>query len=157
MLMNTPAMRANPSRWRYASAWMACSVVGAVTSSIASSHSNLSSLRDLGVDIPLSMFTRQVTTDLMGIGPILLIFIAIGMVVAMSAGGLLRKKIKMLRPVVYIAAGMTAMLVMFLLMERAFFGTPIIQGARTASGLAIQMLCGGLGGATFAALSRPKS
>lgn len=142
--------------WRLVLGWIFASFSTGLLSSLANSYANLSSLKGLDVDISLGTLASQSLTDYIGVGPILTMIIAIAMAIAFSVAGVIRLKIKPLRSILYMLAGAACVLTMFLLMEQAFFGTPIIQGVRTASGLAVQASCGAIGGLVFARVSRPK-
>ena len=156
-LVPPPFCKPRRATWRrLIIGWLLASIAAGLLSSLANSYVNLSGLTALGVEISLNMRAEQFIADYKGVGPILTLLIAIGMAIALSVAGIIRLKIKPLRAIVYMLAGSASMLVMFTLMEQAFFGTPIIQGARTASGLAMQALCGAMGGLVFAGVTRPK-
>ena len=156
-LVKVPYLEPRRATWRrLVMGWLLASIAAGFLSSLANSYVNLSGLVALGVDIPFNTKLEQYIKDYKGVGPILTLLIAIGMAIAMSVAGIIRLKVKALRSIVYMLAGAACMVVMFVLMEQAFFGTPIIQGARTANGLVVQALCGAMGGWVFAGVTRPK-
>ena len=94
--------------------------------------------------------------DLMHLGSLYIIFVAIGSLVAYLAGLLVYRLAGFGRPVVFAVAGAIAMLVMLFLMKEAFFGVHLIAGARDGLGIGLQMLAGGLGGLLFERITRQK-
>lgn len=95
--------------------------------------------------------------DLMHLGSLYIVFIAIGTLVAYLAGLLVYRLAGFGRPIVFAVAGAVAMLVMLLLMKNVFFGVQPIAGARDIAGLGFQMLAGGLGGLLFERITRQRS
>ena len=82
--------------------------------------------------------------------------IALALIIAFLAGGLVFRFAKFGRPIIYVVAGAMAMLVMLFSMREVFFGVPLIGGARSGFGIAMQMLAGGVGGYVFARVSQAK-
>ncbi|CAE7404991.1 fyuA [Symbiodinium microadriaticum] len=85
-------------------------------------------------------------SDILGMGPIYAILIAIALAIALPTASWASRLISVPRPLVYAAAGGVAMLTMLVLMEQVFFGLPLISGARTTSGLLAQTAAGIIAG-----------
>lgn len=125
--------------------------------SIISSQRVIAALAEAGG--AMSFFDRFYMTvyDLHHFGSMYAIFILIAFLIAFAAGTIVFRFAGFGRSIVFVVAGATAMLVMLLLMERVFFGVPIVGGARDGIGLALQMVAGGLGGFVFHRLSNSLS
>ncbi len=102
-----------------------------------------------GERLSMTLYNLQHMSGLYGI------FILLGLMVAFLAGLFVYRLAKFGRPIVFMVAGATAMIVMLLWMKEAFFGVHLIGGAREAFGLSLQALAGALGGLVFAKLFAP--
>ena len=88
--------------------------------------------------------------DIQHLGSLYIIFVSIALAVAFLLGGLVYRFAKFGRPIIYMVAGGTAILVMLFAMKAQFFDVHIIAGARDSFGLGLQMLAGAMGGLFFA-------
>ena len=122
-----------------------------------STQNTFSGLRELGVNASASKQLSTTLTDIAGTGPLLGVIVAIGFLIALPVAGLVYKKIKRLRGLIFWLAGMACVFVILFGMEKAFFGTPLLQGAREPLWMLMTMLCGGLGAALFARLTKAKA
>ncbi len=135
------------------SAWLASAIITTVLASVFSTHSVIANLAEMGAKPDLSERLSMTLYDITHMGGLYGIFIAIALLIAFIAAGLVNRWTVAPRTMIYVGAGMVAMLVMMLLMRQAFFGVDIIAGARTFSGKVWQMVAGGLGGLVFARLT----
>lgn len=136
--------------------WLLATVITAVIATAASSQFVIIGLTQAGATIPLGERLRMAGQDLIDLGFLYAVFIAIAFAIAFFIAGLLARKIPSRRTVIFTVAGAVAMAVMLLAMERVFFGVPLIAGARSDPGFAAQMLCGALGGYVFANFRRAR-
>ena len=131
--------------------------LAAISASLMSSYSVISDLREIGA--PISDATAALTAlyDLLHFAPLFMLFIFIAFLIAFLVGGAIFKTVKFGRTIIYITAGAVAVFVMLYLMQKVFFGIPIVAGARDNLGLALQSLAGGLGGFVFSHLTGVKT
>lgn len=137
--------------------WLAAVITCTVLASFVSTQRVIGSLNEAGTSIGLGERLSMASYDIIHFGTLYGIFILLAFLIAFSVGGLLFKKIRYGRGIIYVVAGSVAMLVMLLLMQSVFFGVPIVGGARTGIGLALQMLAGGVGGYIFHRLTRHRA
>ena len=136
--------------------WLAASLTTVILGVGFQTQNVVARLTDIGADVGLSERLSMTGYDIFHLGSIYILFVGIAFAVAFLAGGLLFRIAKFGRPMIYMVAGATALLVMLLLMKEVFFGTHVIAGARDAFGLGLQMLAGALGGFVFAQVSQSK-
>ncbi len=134
-------------------AYLAAVVVMMVLGVIAQSLFVLSGLASVGADIRAADALAMVADDLVGLGPLYAIFIALGLALALPAAALVGRIIKLPRALVFGVAGLVCMAVMLTLMKEVFFGVQVIAGARSLWGFWAQALAGGVSGLAFAALT----
>lgn len=139
--------------FRLPGAFIAAVLVLAVAGTITQSLFVLAALSGVGASISPGEAAGMILADLAALGPVYAALIALALLIAFSAGGVVRRLTGLPRTLVFCVAGLAAMAVMLLAMEQVFFGSQPIAGARTLSGFAAQMLAGLLAGFTFAALS----
>lgn len=128
-------------------------IVSTVLGSIAHTQFVLAGLTALGVEIPVSDRLSTTFQDIVGMGPMFGMIIAIGFLVAMSAAALVYSFVGTQRYVVYGVAGAVALAVALMAMGIVYDITPI-AGARTTIGFIAQMIAGAVKGLTFARLTR---
>ncbi|WP_371396570.1 hypothetical protein [Fretibacter rubidus] len=138
-------------------ALLIASLVAGVTGSVMSTYRTIIDLREIGAPISDGTAFSTALYDVQHFAPLYTLFITIAFLIAFLVSGGLYKTIKFGRPIIYIVAGATAILVMLYLMKQVFFGVPIVAGARDNTGLLLQILAGGLGGLCFALLSKTKA
>lgn len=143
--------------FRVAIAYLVAVIAMAASGTIVQTQFVLGALSDVGADIALSDRVSMTIADLAGFGPTYAGFIAIGFAVAFLAGWAVIRLTSLPRGAVYGAAGAVCMGLMLVLMEKVFFGVPVIAGARTGAGFAAQVVLGGLWGWVFALLARQKA
>ncbi len=147
---------AKPSLTRSVARWALAVIVTAALATVISAQFVIAGLTHAGAQVSFGSRLAMSGKDLIGLAPLYAVFIAIALAVAFLASRLIARLMPGLRNVLYIGAGAVAMLVMLLLMERVFFGVPIIVGARTPFGLITQMLCGAAGGYIFSTTGQRK-
>lgn len=114
----------------------------------------LAALSAAGADIAAGDRISMTLADIAGLGPLYLVFILIGFLIAFLAGALVVRFTPLPRTLVYAVAGAVCMFVMLSLMREVFFGVPVISGARTLAGEISQAVCGAVAGALFAWITR---
>ena len=124
-------------------------VVTTLLASIISTQRVLRALADFDVSTSISDRLAMTAYDMQHFGSMYGIFVLIGFLVAFFVSHDLARRVPSLRIYFYIGAGMVSMLVMLMLMQKVFFGVPIVAGARDGLGLFLQMLAGGAGGFVF--------
>ncbi|MFT4728962.1 MAG: hypothetical protein ACI9UN_003475 [Granulosicoccus sp.] len=126
----------------------ALSVVVAYTlASVAHTQQVLSGLLQLGVHIPIADRIAMIAGDWIGLY-LYMVVIAIGLLIAFSVMGLLRRVLPVPRALLYGFGGALAMLVILVSM-RELGSLTLIAGARGALGLFLQCVAGAIGGVVF--------
>lgn len=138
-------------------AWLAAVITVVVLAVILQTQNVILRLEDIGAEVGLGERVSMTLYDIMHLGSLYGIFIAIALALAFLAGGLLFRFTKFGRSIIYPVAGGIAILVMIFLMKRAFFDVHIIAGARDSLGIALQILAGMIGGFIFAKLTAKDS
>tara|TARA_E500000318_G_scaffold7581_1_gene7028 strand:- start:2 stop:460 length:459 start_codon:yes stop_codon:yes gene_type:complete len=134
-------------------AYLAAVLVLIVLAVITQSLFVLSALTAVGAEIGAGDALAMLGDDLIGLGPLYGIFIALGLAVALLAAALVSRLLPVPRGWVFSAAGVVCMLVMLTLMKEVFFGVQIIAGARSMTGLLVQAVAGGIAGVVFVLLT----
>lgn len=142
--------------FKYVVSWLAAVITTGVLGVVLQTQNVISRLDGIGADINLGERLSMTAYDVIHLGGLYGIFIALALIIAFLAGGGVYRIAKFGRPVVYIVAGAIAMVVMLFAMQKVFFGVPLIAGARSGFGIAMQMLAGGMGGYMFARVSQTK-
>jgi len=137
-------------------AWLIAVLVTVSLAVIFQTQNVIARLNAIGGEIGFSDRLSMTVSDLLHLGLRYAIFIAIALLIAFLASGLVFRFIKFGRPIIYITAGAIAMLVMLFAMKAQFFDIHIIAGARDGFGIALQMLAGAVGGFVFSKMTRPK-
>jgi hypothetical protein len=122
-------------------------VVTYTLASVAHTQQVLSGLLELGVLIPLADRIAMIAGDWVGLY-LYMVVITIGLLIAFSVMGLLRRVLPMPRALLYGLGGVLAMLVILVSMRELGSLTPI-AGARGVLGLSLQCVAGGMGGVVF--------
>ena len=133
---------------RWAGRWRLCSWRWPV--SLCRPSFVLSALDGAGASVSAGDRISMTLADITGLGPLYLVFILIGFLIAFLAGALVVRFTPLPRTLVYAAAGAVCIFVMLLLMREVFFGVPVISGARSLAGEISQAVCGAAAGAFFA-------
>lgn len=116
----------------------------------------LARLEGVGADVAMSDRIAMTFYDLYHFGSVYIIFVAIALTLAFLAAGLVFRLAKFGRPLIYIAAGAIALMVMLFAMKNVFFGIPFVGGARDELGVSFQILAGAIGGFVFTKINRPE-
>lgn len=136
-------------------------ITGAVLTAIlmiaVSTQNTFAGLRDLGASAGLEQQLKTTINDILGTGPILIPIVALGFIVALPCAGFVARRLPKLRGIIYFVAGMVCIFVVLFGMQMAFFGTPLMQGAREPLWMFLTMLCGGIGAWLFSRLTRTRA
>jgi hypothetical protein len=135
-------------------AWLAAVAVVVILGVIFQTQNVITRLGDLGADIGIGQRLSMTLYDIMHFGSLYTPFIAIALVIAFLAGGLLYHFTEFGRRIIYPVAGGFAILIMLFAMKQAFFDVHIINGAKDALGISLQVLAGVIGGWVFSRLTR---
>jgi hypothetical protein len=136
---------------RTAAAYAVAVAVAYVVASVAATQFVLNELMAIGVPVPFDVRIEVTRTDLFGNLAIYLPVIAIGLSISFIAAGLTARLAPNLRWFVFMVAGATAIAAALVLLE-VTQTVPVISGARSALGFAVQCAAGALGGLTFVLL-----
>lgn len=131
-------------------------IICVILASIFSTQRVIAALGNAGASVGFGERLSMSVYDIIHFGVLYGLFVLIAFLIAFIIGGLVFRAAKFGRPIVFAAAGATAMLVMLLSMQTVFFGVPIVGGARDAAGLILQVIAGAVGGYTFHRLSAKK-
>lgn len=138
-------------------AYLAAVVVMAILGVAAQSLFVLMGLGDVGASIPAISALSMMADDLMGLGPVYAVLIAIGFVIAFPVAAIAVRLLPIPRALIYAAAGLVCIAVMLTLMKEVFFGVQLIAGARTLFGFWVQAGMGAMAGLAFVGMTRPPS
>lgn len=136
--------------FRYPLGWALAAVFMALAGVIVQTQFVLSALNGAGASVSAGDRLSMTLADIAGLGPLYLVFILIGFLIAFLAGALVVRFTPLPRTLVYAAAGAVCMFVMLTLMREVFFGVPVISGARSMAGEISQAVCGAAAGAFYA-------
>ena len=135
-------------------AYLAAVVVMATLGVVTQSLFVLLSLGDVGASIPVASALGMMVDDLLGLGPIYAILIAIGFVIAFPVAAIAVHFLPIPRALIYAAAGLVCIAVMLTLMKEVFFGVQLIAGARTLPGFWARAGMGAIAGLAFVWMTR---
>lgn len=132
-------------------AWLAATLVTAVTGSIVQTQFNLAAIAALGAPVPFALRLQTTLHDLAGFAPLLAGITAAGFLVAFCVAALLVVRLwPGRRALLYTLAGATAVAAAILLMN-ATLPVTAIAAARSLAGFLALASAGALGGRVFAA------
>ncbi|MCC5864405.1 MAG: hypothetical protein JJU31_04755 [Wenzhouxiangella sp.] len=129
---------------RWLGGFFAGVVVAAALGSGFQTQYNLSRIAALSEPVPLSLRLTTMVQDLIHFAPIYAIVIAAGFLIAFAVAGLLSGPFKSYRPLLYPAAGFTAVMAALLIMS-AMLPVTAISAARSGFGMLVLALFGALG------------
>ncbi|HRP86098.1 MAG TPA: hypothetical protein PLS34_01095 [Gammaproteobacteria bacterium] len=133
------------------SAWLAATLVTAVTGSIVQTQFNLAAIAKLGAPVPIALRLQTTLQDLAGFAPMLAAVAGAGLLVALPVAAWLGRRLA--RPVLlYTLAGAAVIAVAILLMNGVLPVTAI-AATRSMAGFLALTACGALGGWTFSRLA----
>lgn len=133
--------------------WLLSAGTATVLGSLVSTQFVIADLRKIGVSVDLENRLSMSAQDIIGLGPLYFVIIAIGYVIAFFTAEGIHRLIKSYRPLVFTLAGAFAIATALVLMENVFFGVPLISGARSGFGFLMQIISGAAGGYLFARLT----
>lgn len=136
--------------FRYPLGLVLAGVFMALAGVIVQTQFVLAALSGAGATISTGDRLSMTLADMAGLGPLYLVFILIGFLIAFSAGALVVRLTPLPRTLVYAVAGAVCMFVMLTLLREVFFGVPVIAGTRSLAGEISQAVCGALAGVFFA-------
>lgn len=136
--------------------WFAAVVTTVVLGVTLQTQNVLARLENIGADVGFADRVSMTVYDVFRLGSLYMIFVGMALAVAFLMGGLVHRFAKFGRPIIYIVAGSTAIVVMLFAMKIRFFDVHLIAGARDALGISLQMLAGAIGGLVFARISKIK-
>ncbi|MFC4725340.1 hypothetical protein AB6B38_09360 [Glycocaulis abyssi] len=136
--------------FRYPLGLVLASIFMALAGVIVQTQFVLAALSGAGADVSAADRLSMTLADIAGLGPLYLVFILIGFVIAFAASALVLRLAPLPRTLVYAVAGSVCMFVMLTLMREVFFGVPVIAGARSLTGEISQAVCGALAGVFYA-------
>lgn len=136
----------------FVSAVLIAALLGSIAHSLFIQQAWLASA-GAGAEIPVGDRISWITHDLVGLEPLYGGLVAVALLIAFLASGLVAR-FTGLRTIVFAVAGAIAMFTMFTIM-RMELGTVGVFGARGTMGLAAQMAAGLLAGLTFAIMTTP--
>ena len=139
--------------FRYPLGLVLASLFMALAGVIVQTQFVLAALSEAGAGITAQDRISMTLADIAGLGPLYLVFILIGFLIAFLAGALVVRFTPLPRTLVYAVAGAVCMFVMLTLMREVFFGVPVISGARSLAGEISQAVCGAAAGNFFAWLT----
>jgi len=140
-----------PFIWNRIATLLAVSVTTLIAS-ILSSQMVIAKLAGLGLKTSFSDRLSMTGYDLYHFAGLYGLFILLAFMIAFQVAEILSRRINLSRRLIFTSAGIVAILVMLNLMQRVFFGVPIIGGARESFGHILQALAGGIGGWVYAKL-----
>jgi hypothetical protein len=123
---------------------------------VAATQSVMASLAGMGVEVGFAERIKTTAQDLVGMAPLFVPMIAVGFLIAFPVAALVLRWRPHWRTFGYPLAGGVALLAIHLLLEAALGITPI-AAARSAAGLAVQAMCGVLGGWLFGRIARGRT
>lgn len=129
---------------RWLGGFFAGVVVAAGLGSAFQTQYNLSRIAALGEPMPLSLRLSTMLQDLVHFAPIYAIIVAAGFLIAFAVAGLLSGVFKPYRPLLYPAAGFTAIMSALLIMS-AMLPVTAISAARSGFGILFLAVFGALG------------
>ena len=135
--------------------WFAAVATTVVLGVIFQTQMGLARLEGVGADVGFADRISMTGYDIFYLGQPYFLFVGIALAIAFLAGGLIFRFAQFGRPLIYAVAGSTALLIMLFLMKQRFFDVHIINGAKDAVGIGLQMIAGALGGVVFAVVNRP--
>ena len=145
------------ARFRVFGAFLTAVAAMALLGSIASTQFVLAGLSAVGADIGLSDRVSMTAFDIAGFAPAYGAIVALGFVIAFPAATLASRLVALPRALVFAVAGAACLGLTLFLMEQVFFGLPVIAGARSIAGVAVQVVAGALCGWLFAAMTRRRT
>lgn len=136
--------------------WLAAVLTTVILGVCLQTQNVLARLENIGADVGFADRVSMTFYDIFRLGSLYIIFVSMALAVAFLLGGLVYHFAKFGRPIVYVVAGATAILVMLFAMKMRFFDVHLIAGARDGFGIGLQMLAGAIGGFAFAWITKPK-
>lgn len=133
--------------------YLAAVAIAYALASLTATQAVVSRLAAMGVSVGWSERLDMSLRDLAGLAPLFLPMVAFALLVAFLGAALLCRYLPRWPYAVYFVAGASALVMIHLTLELALGLTPIAV-ARTAGGLAVQGLAGGIGACAYRYLVR---
>ena len=137
---------------RVVAAWLLAVLCATLLGAVVQTQFNLASLSGLGVEVSLAERLRATLHDLVNFSPLYAVVVAAAFLPAFLLSGLLARGWPRWRLPLHVAAGLAAIPVALLVMNRLLPVTPI-AAARGQAGVLALGLCGALAGLVFARLA----
>lgn len=128
-------------------------ITTAILATAFSTQFVLAGITRFGAEVGVMERLEMTVTDVISMGPVYAILIAIGFLIAFSIAALTLKLLPAWRIGVYMGAGAAALLAILFGAEQVFFGNALISGAKDTMGITAQAIAGGVGGYLFAKLT----
>lgn len=136
-------------------AWVLAIITTVVLGVALQTQNVLARLGGIGADISAAERLSMTAYDILHLGSLYAIFVTPAILIAILICDLISKHIKFARPLIYAVGGAAAILVMLFAMKMRFFDVHLLNGAKDALGIGLQMLAGAIGGLVFSVLYRP--
>jgi hypothetical protein len=133
--------------------YLAAVAVGYVLATITATQSVVHELAGMGVPVGLRDRVAMTLQDILGMAGMFLPMVAFAYLAAFLSAALLMRWLAQWRTAIYVVAGAAALVMIHVTLKLAFGLTPVAV-ARTAGGLALQAVAGGIGGLTYVYLIR---
>jgi hypothetical protein len=133
--------------------YLAAVAVAYALASLSATQAVVSRLAGMGVSVGWSGRMAMSLQDLAGLAPMFLPMVAFALLLALLCAALVCRYVSHWPGTVYFVAGASALVMIHLILELAFGLVPIAV-ARTAGGLALQGLAGGIGAGAYRYLVR---
>ena len=133
--------------------YLAAVAIAYALASLSATQVVVSRLAAMGVSVGWSERVAMSLQDLAGLAPMFLPMVAFALLVALLCAALVCRYLARWRTALYVLAGATALVIIHVTLRLTFGLTPV-AAARTAGGLVLQALAGGMGGLTYVYLAR---
>jgi hypothetical protein len=141
---------------KYAGLWIITALVTTLLAVSLQTQNVISRLGDIGADIGFLERLSMTFYDILHLGSVYGIFIALAFLIAFLAAALLHHFTQFGRSIIFGVAGGMAILVMLFSIKQVFFDIHIIAGARDSVGISLQVIAGIFGGLFFARVTRKR-
>jgi hypothetical protein len=137
--------------------YLSAVAVAYILATLTATQAVVSRLAAMGVNVGWADRAAMSLRDIAGMAPMFLPMVAFALLIAFLCAALLCRVLNRFlgrwRSAVYCAAGAAALVMIHVTLKLAFGLTPVAV-ARTAGGLALQAVAGGVGGFTYLYLAR---
>jgi hypothetical protein len=141
---------------RVVAAWLLAVLLATVLGAVVQTQFNLASLTGMGVEVSLAQRIGATLHDLVNFSPLYGLLVAAAFLPAFTVSGLLARGWPRWRIPLHVGAGLTAIPVALLVINRLLPVNPL-SAARGQAGVLALGLCGALAGMVFARLARRRT